>query len=136
MPTPPDHTSADGLRYKPRLSLVALLLFVLSSVILNRLAQRVDASIPLRLAAAIVPFGVWLWGCWLGEREFAAVNDELARRIMTEARAMAFSVAIGVIMLLGTMHQLGIGLIPPHAFWIVGALTHYVGLEIARRRYR
>ena len=136
MPTPPDHTSADGLRYKPRLSLVALLAFVLSSIILNRIAQHADAGIAMRLVAAIIPFGVWLWGCWLGEREFVAANDELARRIMTEARAIAFSVAIGVIMVLGTLHQLRIELIPPHAFWIAGGLTHYVGLEIARRRYR
>lgn len=136
MATPPNYTSADGLRYKPRLSLVALLLFVLSSVILNRVAHQADAGITLRLVAALVPFGVWLWGCWVGEREFAAANDELARRIMTEARAIAFSVAIGVIMVLGTLHQLEIGVIPPHTFWIAGALAHYVGLEIARRRYR
>jgi len=135
MPTPPDHTS-DGIHYRPRLSLVALLVFVLSSIILNRLAQRADAGIALRLAAAFIPFGAWLWGFWIGEREFAAVNDERARRIRTEAGAIAFPLAIGLIMVLGILHQLGLGLLPPETFWIVAALAHLVGVEVARRRYQ
>lgn len=135
MPTPPDHSS-NGIHYKPRLSLVALLAFVLSGVFLNRVAQNPDAGLALRLAAALVPFAVYLWANWVGYREFSAANDEFARRVMTEAHAIAFPLALGLIMVLGTLHQLGLGLIPPEAFWIVGALAHYAGLALARRRYQ
>lgn len=135
MPTPPDHTS-HGIRYRPRLSLVALPVFILSYGLLSRLAVRPDASVQLRVVAALVPFGAWLAVVWLGEREFAAVNDELARRIQLEAGAIAFPLAIGLIMVLGLLHQFGLGLIPPEAFWIVGAQAHLAGLEVARRRYQ
>ena len=135
MPTPPD-SEIGGIRYRPRLSLVALLAFVVSGVVLHRVALRPEAGLAWRLAAALVPFGAWLWVSWVAEREFAAANDELGRRIRTEANAFAFPVALGLIMVLGTLHQLGLGLLPPETYWIVGALAHFFGMAVARRRYQ
>jgi hypothetical protein len=135
MPTPPDSES-KGIRYKPRLSLATLAVFVISLVILNRHAQQADAGIGLKLAAALIPFGAWLAHWWLAKREFDAANDERARHITTAALAIAFPVSLSLIMLLGILHQLGLGLLPPETFWMVGALAQFLGLEIARRRYQ
>lgn len=138
MTTP--HSSAPSAVLPPvprtRVSSWALLAFVASLTLSHWITQREDAGLTLRLACAFLPFAAWLWGYWANEREFAARHDELAQRIRTEAHAIAYPVALGVVMLLGTLHSLGLGLIPPEAYWATAGLAYFVGLELARRRYR
>lgn len=127
---------SSGSRPRTRVEFVATLVFCLSLALVYLVGRNPDSGIALRMAVSLLPFCVLLWGHWLGERRFEAANDELARRIRTESYAIAYPITLGIVMLLGMLHSLGLGLLPPEVYWAAGALGHFIGREIARRRYQ
>lgn len=112
-----------------------------ASYIAARLALDVDWNLGppwLRLAAALLP----LVPTVLALRAIAAAireSDELERRIHLEALALAYPVAILLLMTLGLL-ELAVGLnLQDWSYrhvWIYLPLFYFVGLAIAWRRYK
>jgi hypothetical protein len=92
----------------------------------------------LRVAAAllpVVPTALALWSIAGGLRE----SDELQRRVHLEALAIAYPLAILLLMTLGLL-ELAVGLNPQdwsyRHVWIYLPLFYFAGLCVAWRRYR
>lgn len=92
----------------------------------------------LRIAAAllpVVPTVLVLWTIGSGLRE----SDELHRRVHLEALAIAYPLAILLLMTLGLM-ELAVGLNPQdwsyRHVWVYLPLFYFGGLCVAWRRYR
>ena len=83
----------------------------------------------------IVPFGLFIWNFILGLRE----GDELDRRIQLEALAIAFPLAVLLLMILALV-QLAMPLNPDdwsyRHVWYFLPVFWLGGLSIARRRYQ
>lgn len=112
-----------------------------ASYIAARAALDVDLHLEptwLRVAAALLPVGptvAALWSIANGLRE----SDELQRRVHLEALAIAYPLAILLLMTLGLL-ELAIGLNPNdwsyRHVWIYLPIFYFVGLVIAWRRYK
>ena len=118
-----------------RVSYLALLLFVAGLALVYWVRNQDHLGGAYRLAASLVPAAGWLWGYWASEREMAKSHDERMRKIRTEGHAIAYPLALGIILLLGTLDSVGLGLFPPEVYWAIGGLAYFVGHEIAQRRY-
>lgn len=111
------------------------------SYIAARLALDVDVNLGpawLRLATALLPFVPTV----LALRAIAAAireADELERRIHLEALALAYPLAILLLMTLGLL-ELAVGLNPQdwsyRHVWIYLPVFYFIGLAIAWRRYK
>jgi len=91
-----------------------------------------------RVAIALLPvpfFAWWLWTWMKGVGEM----DELERRIELEALAVAFPLAVILLMTLGLL-DVAIGLNPndfsPRHVWAMMPVLYYFGLWRAKRRYQ
>jgi hypothetical protein len=91
-----------------------------------------------RVAIALLPvpfFAWWLWTWMKGVSEM----DELERRIELEALAVAFPLAVILLMTLGLL-DVAIGLNPidfsPRHVWAMMPVLYYFGLWRAKRRYQ
>ena len=92
----------------------------------------------LRVAAALLPVAPTVFALWsiaAGLRE----SDELQRRVHLEALAIAYPLAILLLMTLGLM-ELAVGLNTAdwsyRHIWIYLPVFYFLGLWIAWRRYR
>jgi hypothetical protein len=120
---------------------LAVLIFWGASYIAARLALDVDLQLGptwLRVAAAllpVIPTAVALWAIAAGLR----AADELQRRVHLEALAIAYPLAILLLMTLGLL-ELAVGLNPEdwsyRHVWIYLPMFYFVGLFIAWRRYK
>jgi hypothetical protein len=59
--------------------------------------------------------------------------DELQRRIQLEALAVAYPLAIAIVMVLSLLRKSGVGVEPK---WTYLPITYFVGLAVAKLRYR
>ncbi|MGH9787860.1 MAG: hypothetical protein ACRD4U_04045 [Candidatus Acidiferrales bacterium] len=117
---------------------VSAALFALVYVAARLLLKQAELESPLRLTVALLPvpfFAVFLWG----EIRMVRRLDELERKIQLEALAVAFPLAILLLMMLGLL-ELAVPL-PPEDWsyrhvWAVVCFLYFVGLAIARRRYQ
>ena len=92
----------------------------------------------LRVTAAllpVIPTAIALWAIATGLRQ----SDELQRRVHLEALAIAYPLAILLLMTLGLL-ELAIGLNPDdwsyRHVWIYLPLFYFIGLFVAWRRYK
>ena len=120
---------------------LGVLVFWGVSYIAARLALDADLQLGptwLRVAAAlfpVIPTAVALWAIAVGLRD----ADELQRRVHLEALAIAYPLAILLLMTLGLL-ELAVGLKPEdwsyRHIWIYLPIFYFLGLFIAWRRYR
>ena len=118
--------------------LVPVFLFISTWFIARGVLELEGTSPALRIVAALLPvppFSFMLWKIIRGVR----LMDELEQRIHLEALAVAFPLALILLMTLGLM-ELATKL-PPEDFsyrhvWAFLPIFYFGGLALARRRYR
>lgn len=118
--------------------LIPVLAFISTWFIARGVLELDDISPTLRIAAALLPvppFSFMLWKIINGVRQM----DELEQRIHLEALAIAFPLALILLMTLGLL-ELAMRL-PPEDLsyrhvWAFLPLFYFVGLALARRRYQ
>ena len=87
----------------------------------------------LRFLAAMVPapaFLLFIWAMVRGVRQ----ADELQRRIQLEALAVAWPLAVGIVMTISLLQKAGFLQWEP--MWVYLPLTYFLGLALAQRRYQ
>lgn len=132
-----NHTENGGDKGKSR-GLAASIVFVLSYFASRALLEADGAGDLYRVAAAllpVVPFAWMLWEIFKGIRGM----DELEQRIQLEALALAFPLALLLLMTLGLL-EIAVKL-PPEDLgyrhvWAMMPALYLAGLARARRRYR
>jgi hypothetical protein len=112
-----------------------------ASYVAARLALDADLQLGptwLRVAAAllpVIPTVLALWAIAAGLRE----SDELQRRVHLEALAIAYPLAILLLMTLGLL-ELAVGLNPQdwsyRHVWAYLPMFYFAGLAVAWRRYK
>jgi hypothetical protein len=99
-----------------------------------RLLLKVDDLSPaLRFVAALIPapaFLVFIWAMVRGARK----ADELQRRIQLEALAIAWPLAVGIVMTISLLQKAGF--LEWEPMWVYLPLTYFLGLAIAMRRFQ
>jgi hypothetical protein len=119
-------------------SWIPAFLFVLAWFIARGVLELDDLSPSLRIVAALLPvppFALMLWGIIKGVRHM----DELEQRIHLEALAVAFPLALVLLMTLGLL-ELAIPLpredLSYRHVWAFLPLFYFGGLALARKRYK
>lgn len=117
---------------------VPAVVFVLSYFAARGILEMQDTSTALRVGVALfptIPFAFFLWVIAKGIRTL----DELERRIQLEALALAFPLALILLLVLGLL-EIAIKL-PPEDLsyrhvWAMLPVFYFLGLTLARRRYQ
>jgi len=118
--------------------LISAICFGLSWLIARIVLEQRDLAEPIRVVAAllpVLPFAWLLWEIIRGVRKM----DELEQRIQLEALAVAFPLALILLMTLGLL-EIAIKL-PPEDLsyrhvWAILPAFYFLGLSLAKRRYR
>ena len=116
---------------------IAAVLFVLAYAAARGVLEQSVESEPLRILAALAPVAPFAWMLWefiRGIREM----DELEQRVQLEALAVAFPLALILLMTLGLL-ELAVPL-PPEDLsyrhvWAMFPAFYFAGLLLAKRRY-
>lgn len=101
------------------------------------LLRRVELSIELRVAVALIPALPTAFLIWTMARAIIGL-DELQRKIQLEGLALSFAVTIFLIVIYGMLQlaQIGLPEIPIFYVYVVMVLFYGIGTMIAGRRYR
>ena len=100
------------------------------------LLKILDASLAIRVAIGLVPAGLLVYQIYLCYR-YTVGQDEVQKRIILEGLAIAFSIVLPVIFILGFIMKAGIKL--PFEFIDSGyfmEISLLIGYSIAYRRYQ
>src|SRR3990172_537212 len=111
-------------------------LIAMSWVAASVLLQIIEAGLPVRILIGLVPVSLLVLQIILSFR-YTLGQDEVQGRIILEGLAIAFSVALPVIFLIGFMIKAGVDL--PFGFMDSGYFLEVallIGYAIAYRRYR
>jgi hypothetical protein len=114
------------------------MLFVLAFVVARGVLEQSVTSEPVRILTALIPVLPFVWMLWeiiAGIREM----DELEQRVQLEALAVAFPMTLILLMTLGLL-EIAVPL-PPEDLsyrhvWAMLPVLYFLGLFLARRRYR
>lgn len=129
--------SAAGVR-KRHAGFIAAVLFVLAYFTARMVLNQPEAGPALRIVFALLPVVPFIWMLWTIIKSIRAL-DELEQRIQLEALAVAYPLVLVFLMTLGLL-EIAIDL-PPQDFsyrhvWAMLPLFYFIGLLMARRRYR
>ena len=111
-------------------------LIAISWVAASVLLQIIEAGLPVRILIGLVPVSLLTLQIILSFR-YTLGQDEVQKRIILEGLAIAFSVALPVIFLVGFMIKAGVNL--PFGFMDSGYFLEVallIGYAIAYRRYQ
>ena len=111
-------------------------LIAISWVGASVLLQIIEAGLPVRILIGLVPVSLLVLQIILSFR-YTKGQDEVQKRIILEGLAIAFSVALPVIFLIGFMIKAGVNL--PFGFMDSGYFLEVallIGYAIAYRRYQ
>ena len=111
-------------------------LIAISWVGASVLLQIIEAGLPVRILIGLVPVSLLTLQIILSFR-YTKGQDEVQKRIILEGLAIAFSVALPVIFLIGFMIKAGVNL--PFGFMDSGYFLEVallIGYAIAYRRYQ
>ena len=111
-------------------------LIAISWVGASVLLQIIEAGLPVRILIGLVPVSLLVLQIILSFR-YTLGQDEVQKRIILEGLAIAFSVALPVIFLIGFMIKAGVNL--PFGFMDSGYFLEVallIGYAIAYRRYQ
>ena len=111
-------------------------LIAISWVAASVLLQIIEAGLPVRILIGLVPVSLLTLQIILSFR-YTLGQDEVQKRIILEGLAIAFSVALPVIFLIGFMIKAGVNL--PFGFMDSGYFLEaalLIGYAIAYRRYQ
>lgn len=90
-------------------------------------------GVALKMLAALLPAAAFLWFAWA----FVSMmrqQDELQRRIQLEALAIAYPLAIAIVMMISLFQKAGF--LEWEPMWIYLPMTYFLGLTLAHRRYQ
>lgn len=107
--------------------------WVVSAVLL----RLTDLPIPVRTLVALLPLPAFGWFLWRYMR-YIRTLDELRHRIELEALAIAFPLAVALLMTMGQLQvaRQGAGSFPvANGFWSYLIVFYLLGRGIAARRY-
>lgn len=118
--------------------LVSTMLFVFSYLIARIVMNQVESSEVIRIGAALLPVAPFIWMLWDIIKRVRGM-DELQQRIQLEALAIAYPLALLLLMSLGLL-ELATSL-PPEDLsyrhvWLMLPLLYFIGLRVARGRYK
>jgi len=114
-------------------SLIAAVTFVLAYFGARLVLKLPEAGAALKVAAAVVPAMAFLWFAWSFVHLMRKL-DELQRRIQLEALAIAYPLAIAIVMMISLFQKAGY--LEWEPMWSYLPITYYLGLFIAQRRYQ
>jgi DMSO/TMAO reductase YedYZ heme-binding membrane subunit len=118
--------------------LISTILFVLAYFIARVILKQAETAETLRVLAALLPVAPFIWMLWEIVKGIRGL-DELEQRIQLEALAVAFPLSLILLMTLGLL-EIAIQL-PPEDLsyrhvWALLPLFYFIGLIMARRRYK
>lgn len=130
-------STPSSARRDGRLFLAAGIAAFVTYVGARLLLERPDAPFRVAIALAPVPFFVLFI---LAATRMARRLDELEQRIHLEALAFAFPAVLVFLLTLGLLQVAGVALSPEDwsylYVWAFAFAFYFIGLTIARRRYR
>lgn len=123
---------------RSRKGLISAALFLLTYLVARFVLKQTDLSESIRISAALLPV---LPFAWLLREIIKGVRslDELEQRIQLEALAVAYPLAMVLLMTLGLLE---IAVVLPPAdlgyrhVWAMLPLFYFIGMVVARRRYQ
>ena len=130
-------TTKSGARntYK---GIISTVLFVLAHLIARIVLKQEETAESMRVLAALLPVAPFVWMLWEITKGVRGM-DELEQRIQLEALAVAYPLTLILLMTLGLL-EIAIKL-PPEDLsyrhvWAMLPLFYFIGLTIAKRRYK
>jgi hypothetical protein len=127
----------SGSRPKGR-GLIATVVFVLAWFAARAFLEMEGTTDAARVAAALLPVAPFAWLLWEIVKGVRSM-DELEQRIQLEALALAFPLTLILLMTLGLL-EIAIGLpakdLSYRHVWAMLPALYFLGLTLARRRYR
>lgn len=118
--------------------LYSSILFAVTYFVARGVLKVDDIGMSLRVLAALLPVVPFCWMLWEIVKGVRGM-DELEQRIQLEALAVAYPLVLILLMTLGLLEM--VIELPPEDLsyrhvWAMLPLFYYVGLLLARRRYR
>lgn len=110
--------------------------FIGSYIVARTFARDESLSPALRLGVGLLPAVIGAGFCWRLVQIVRSLVDELERRIQLEAFAFAFPAGLLVSMALGIVDWSGVVHVDPWDYWFFHLPMYFLGLALARRRYR
>ena len=121
-----------------RAVMVAATVLLVSVIAAYAALETLSLARPLRLAVAAVPLAAFGWFIATEVRAIRR-SDELQQRIQLEALAVAYPAAIMLVYALGLLERAGVsvpGFRDLRDVWPLTIVPYFVGIALARRRYR
>ena len=115
---------------------IVALLIIIAWVGASVLLETLKTGLAIRILIGLVPVGLLIFQIILSFR-YALGQDEVQKRIILEGLAIAFSIALPVIFLIGFIMKAGIQL--PFSFMDSGYFMEVallIGYAVAYRRYQ
>jgi len=118
--------------------LISTVLFVLTYFVARMVLEQEEMAESLRVLAALLPVAPFAWMLWEIIKGVRSM-DELEQRIQLEALVVAYPLTLILLMTLGLL-EIAIKL-PPEDLsyrhvWAMLPVFYFLGLAIAKRRYR
>jgi len=133
-----DSTQKGGMRSRNGRGIVSATVFVIVYFVARGLLEQEGLPAGVRTATAIlpvIPFGWMMWEIFMRVRTL----DELEQRIQLEALALSFPLSLLLLMILGLLERaasLPVEDLSYRHVWGMLPLFYFLGLAIARRRYK
>lgn len=117
---------------------LATIVFLLAYVAARGMLEQGTIGDTIRVLVALLPVPPFVWLLW-SIMNGVRTMDELEQRIQLEALALAFPLALILLLTLGLL-EIAIDL-PPQDLsyrhvWAMMPLLYFLGLTLARKRYR
>jgi cytochrome c oxidase assembly factor CtaG len=133
-----DRSVSNSREPKSSHGLISASLFILAYFIARIILKQDEMPEPMRILTALLPVIPFVWMLWEIVKNVRSL-DELEQRIQLEALALAFPLTLILLMLLGLL-ELATRL-PPEDLsyrhvWAMLPIFYFLGLVLARRRYR
>jgi hypothetical protein len=132
-----EQETGGGKARKKGHGLVSMIVFILAYFAARGFLEMGGVPDAARVVAALVPVSPFAWMLWEIVRGIRAM-DELEQRIQLEALALAFPLALILLMTLGLL-EIAVSL-PPEDLsyrhvWAMLPAFYFLGLTLARKRY-
>lgn len=118
--------------------LISIILFILCYFGARAILEQTTLSVGIRLSSALLPIPPFAWFLVMLMRGIRSL-DELQRRIHLEALAVAYPLAMVLILTLGLLQRVIILPFEDWSYlhvWAFFPLMYFIGLTFAQRRYQ
>ncbi len=110
--------------------------FGLAYVAARIVIRNHEAAGMVKAGLCVLFAGAFAYFFWRSERDLLASNDELEQKIRTQAMALAFPLALAIVMLLGALESAGLSPLQPVDYWLPVFWSYFIVLFWSKSRYR